>query len=216
MSNAVRVLIAAIIAAVLVVGGVVIFGGDDDSPGAGSDTTSTPETTEGVATTATTASTTTGAGTVGCSIVGSWILDSPAYAAAISEWTGTEFQHVSGTYTFVYGADGTFVANRDAWRLRSITEGTAIVTENTSEERGTWTADESIVVHTPVGGTDAVISVWLEVDGALIALPGSQDISMAGPGISGTGIFECPSSTLLLMHVQTDQGPLTATLTRTG
>lgn len=216
MSNAVRALIAALVAAALVVGGVVLFGGDDDSPGAGSDTTSSPETTDSVVTTSPSASTTSAASAVGCSIVGSWILDSPAFAEAISAWTGTQFEHVSGTYTFVYAADGTFVANRDAWRLRSTTDGGAIVTENTSEETGTWEADGSIVVHTPVGGSDAVISVWLEVDGALLPLPGGQEIAMAGPGISGTGIIECPSANLLLMHVQTDEGPLTATLNRTG
>lgn len=216
MSNAVRALIAAIVAAALVVGGVVIFGGDDDSPGAGSDTTSPTETTVGTVITAASVSTTSAAGAADCSIVGSWILDSPAFAEAVSAWTGTEFEHVSGTYTFVYGADGTFVANRDAWRLRSVTAAGALVTENTSEETGTWTADGSTVVHTPTGGSDAVISVWLEVDGTLMALPGGEGVAMAGPGISGTGIVECPSANVLVMHVQTDEGPLTATLTRTG
>lgn len=150
-----------------------------------------------------------------CALTGSWMLDGPAFAADVSAWMGADTEHLGGSYTMDFDGDGGFVSQRSAWTLRHDFPDAAIVTETTSREEGTWETDGTTITLTAPGDPAAAVMVWVEVDGELEPLPPGP-APTAAPGISGTGTYSCPAADTLVIAVSYTEGPLTATLHRSG
>jgi hypothetical protein len=150
-----------------------------------------------------------------CNILGSWTLDGPAFAADVSAWMGADTEHLGGTYMMEFSGDGGFVSQRSAWTLRHDFPEGAIVTETTSREEGTWETDGPMITLSAPGDPAAAVMVWVELDGDLTPLP-EGSAPMAAPGLSGTGTYTCPTADRMEIAVSYAEGPLTATLHRSG
>ena len=188
-------------AVALVYGAVTLLGGDGDETD--------------VATPDTTITETTTAAPDECAFIGSWTLDGPAFAAEVSAWMESTTEYVSGTYTMEFLPDGGFVSQRSAWTLRHEFSDGAIVTETTTDEEGTWSTDGTTLTVTAPGDPAAAVMAWIEIDGELVPLPAGQ-VPMTAPGISGSATYTCPAADTLVLAISYPEGPLDATLRRSG
>jgi hypothetical protein len=168
-------------------GSSLMYGGGDDPEGDGEPTTTT----------------TTGPSAGGaCELPGSWELRSQPYLDQLAEAAGapagTTFEHVSGRYVVDLEPDGTYTGHRMEWTIRFATRQGTIVFSITSDDPGTWEADDTTLSIVDFGTGVPEVQAWIEVDGELTPVPFSDFGVGPGPGdaFSGSGTYVCVGDVL--------------------
>ena len=136
-------------------------------------------------------------------IVGSWEMDSEAFVGQLNEMFAAQLQgstaeFAGGSYVVTFGADGSFLGERDNWMWRVATpEGTLVQTIN-SEETGTYTFENGELAASVDPVTFDVRS-QIEVDGELIDLPGAPGgISFDGGDFDPRGSVACDEQRMMI------------------
>ena len=218
MSATLKAMLAAVLVAVAAGAVAITLGGGGDEPAAGDTTTTTSPLpgASGATTDTSEAATTTTAGDVGaCSLVGVWRLRGQEFFDSIADASGADgdFSHVSGSYLVEMRADGTSVGTRQAWTFRIATAEGAIVMTITSEDPGTWTADAERIEVIETGGTEALVSMAIEVNGQLMPMPVGSQVPVDTAGFQGAGAYTCVGD-VLTIFVEDEAIPVTAVFDR--
>ena len=176
-------------------------------PGEPAPTTTGPDTTApGTTGPDTTTPSTTGPSTTGavgtCALPGSWELRSQPFLDQLVEGAGappgTSFEHIGGRYVIDLNPDGTYEGHRMEWTIRAATREGALVFAITSDDPGTWEADDTTLSVVDFGTGTATVDIWLERDGELVPAPFSDlaDTEVASEPFSGTGSYLCVDDVL--------------------
>lgn len=229
MSNAMKILIGVLLVVVVGVGAATLMGGDDEPAAGDMSTTSTvsplpggpggtPDTSS--ATTTTSGSTTTTTATPGadqCVLVGTWRLRGQEFFDSLAAASGTdaEISYMSGAYLVELRGDGTYVGNRQAWTFRVSTGEGAIVVTITSEDPGTWIANDARIQVVEAGGSEATVSLAIEVGDQLTPMPVGSQVPVETDGFQGSGAYTCVGD-VLTIHVDDEGIPITAVFDREG
>jgi hypothetical protein len=160
--------------------------GDGDDPGDGGPTTTTTGPSTGAE----------------CELPGSWELRSQPYLDQLAEAAGapagTTFEHAGGRYVVDLEPDGSHVGHRMEWTIRFATREGTIVFSITSEDPGTWEADDTTLSIVDFGTGVPEVQAWIEVDGQLTPVPFSDFGAGPGPSdaFSGSGTYVCVGDVL--------------------
>lgn len=137
-----------------------------------------------------------------CGLVGVWRLRDQEFFDQIAAATGTgaAITYESGNYFFDINADGTAVGRRDAWSFRVASAEGDLITEITSTDPGTWSADGSILDFV-AGSGEATVKLWIDAGGQLISLP-AQNVEPQD-AIGGSAEYTCEGDVLRTVEVET-------------
>ena len=170
----------------------------------------------------TTAPTTTGPEASGtCDLPGSWELRSQPFLDQLVEAAeappGTSFEHVGGRYVIDLNADGTYVGHRMEWTIRAATREGALLFAITSDDPGTWEADDTTLSVVDFGTSTAEVEIWIEINGELIPAPFSDlaGAEVASEPFSGSGTYVCVDD-VLTVETEIDGFELTSVFDRVG
>jgi hypothetical protein len=172
-------------------------------------TTATVETTmtTGEATTTTSEPTTTTSApddaVTGC-LVGTWVLDSEAFAenfADIFDAAGMpdpEVTPLGGSLTVELLADGSLQTVRDGWGFSIDTGESVLTVETNGVEPGTWTADSSMLaIATDISALEVDASI--EVGGQVLEFPVDQLPVELPSALAGESAYTCSEEVLTLV-----------------
>lgn len=149
-----------------------------------------------------------------CSLVGTWRLRDQTFFDELARLMGDELsavggsiEYVSGDYVIEVNDDGTVWSRRQAWSFRVGSPQGSMVVVISSDDPGVWSAtDHTLTIDE--SASNAVVSLYVEVDGQLTPLPVGTSIPVNTEAMSGAGTYECIDDVLYLT-VNTDRGPMT-------
>ena len=123
--------------------------------------------------------------------VGNWSLRSAEFFDQLAASDAGDIYYRSGEYLLSLGADGTWVAVRDAWSFEITTEQGLLVGVVSGTETGTWASTDELLVFAETGSDS---EVELFVDG--VAIEGGSG-SFSDPGsFAGELPFTCDASVM--------------------
>lgn len=147
-------------------------------------------------------------------LVGSWVIDGPAWVANASAALGESMRHVSGRYVYDFADDGTYTVSVEAFTIEIDGEEGPVQVESVGTEEGRWNnsvlttneiaiisgldaADVEDLPHLYVESTAVNVSETGFVRNTRVEL-GAVDQDQ---GIEGLGPVDCSSNTLLIRAI---------------
>lgn len=150
----------------------------------------------------------------GCDLVGQWRLRDQEFFDQIAELSGSPsgITYEGGDYYFDFFEDGTAYGYRDAWSFRVSSPQGDLITEITSTDPGTWSADDTTLTLDLESG-EALVSLYIDTGGSLVPLPIGDQVVPPQEALGGTATYECVGD--VLYTVEQSMG-LSATFDRVG
>ncbi len=174
-----------------------VVGGADDTT-----TTAAPDETTTTAVEVTTTTAPNGSGGGDDCLIGTWSLDAGVFFQAImdsmtaEELAGGSFEHVSGEYQAVVGADGSFIDRRIDWHFKVSSEMGEIEIIVNHERTGEWRTEDGLMLVTLPGDVPADQEIL--IDGEPFEFPGGA-LPFSPPAVDWIpAAYDCSGDTLAI------------------
>ena len=151
--------------------------------------------------------------TPGC-LVGSWVIDGPAWVANASAVSGESMRHISGRYVYEFSDDGTYTVSVEAFTIEIDGDEGAVLVESAGTEEGRWSI--SVLDNDEIAKISGLDAADVEDLPHLYVESTAVDVSETGffggirsefgsvdqdQGIVGLGPVDCSSNTLLVRAI---------------